>query len=78
VKTDVVGGWMQGKPVTTTMRELLEDARDKEVYVADESPAYYASLILERWGWLTVQRQQNRSLRVGLTDSGREALSGGE
>jgi hypothetical protein len=70
----VTGGWIQGKPVTALMRELMENARDDDVYVADESPAFYASLILERWGWLTMRRERDKSLRVRLTDRGHQVL----
>jgi hypothetical protein len=52
----------------------MEDARDDDVYVSDESPAFYASLILERWGWLSVRRERDKSLRVRLTDRGHQVL----
>jgi hypothetical protein len=71
---DVTGVWIQGKPVTALMRQLMDDTRDEDLIVADHTPEFYASLILERWGWLRVQREQDRSLRVGLTDRGREVL----
>jgi hypothetical protein len=70
----VTGGWIQGKPVNALMRQLMEDARDDDVYVADETPAFYASQILERWGWLSLRRGWGNSLWVRLTDRGREVL----
>jgi hypothetical protein len=68
----VTGGWIQGKPVTALMRQLM--ARDEDLLVADDTQEFYASLILERWGWLKVRHERDRSLRVRLTDRGREVL----
>lgn len=51
----MTGGWIQGKPITALMRQLMDDARDEDLLVADGTPEFYASLILERWGWLKVQ-----------------------
>jgi hypothetical protein len=56
------------------MRQLMDDARDEEILVTDDTPEFYASLILERWGWLRVRRERDRSLRVHLTDRGRDVL----
>jgi hypothetical protein len=70
----VTGGWIQGRPVTALMRQLMDDARDEDLLVADDTPEFYASLILERWGWLRVRRERDRSLRVRLTDRGCEVL----
>jgi hypothetical protein len=74
----VTGGWIQGKPVTALMRQLMDDARDGDLLLEDDTPEFYATLILERWGWLRVRHEQDRSLRVGLTDRGREVLSDGD
>jgi hypothetical protein len=63
----VTGGWIQGKPLTALMRELMNDAQDGDLL-----------LILKRWGWLRVQHEQDRSLRIGLTERGREVLSDGD
>jgi hypothetical protein len=52
----------------------MDDARDEEILVTDDTPEFYASLILERWGWLRVRRERDRSLRVHLTDRGRDVL----
>ena len=71
---DVTGGWIQGKPVTALMRQLMDDVRDQDLLLEDSTPEFYASLILERWGWLTVRHERDRSLRVRLTDRGREVL----
>jgi hypothetical protein len=73
----VTGGWMHGKPVTALMRQLMDDARDEDLLVEANTPKFYASLILERWDWLRLQREQDRNLRIGLTDRGREVLSEG-
>ena len=70
----VTGGWLQGKPVTALMRQLMDHARDEDLLVADDTPEFYASLILERWGWLRVRHERDRSLRVRLTDRGWEVL----
>jgi hypothetical protein len=70
----VTGGWIQGKPVTALMRQLMDDARDEDLLVAVDTPEFYASLILERWGWLRVRRERDRSLRVRMTDRGGEVL----
>jgi hypothetical protein len=70
----VTGGWIQGKPVTSLMRQLMDDARDEDLLVAVDTPEFYASLILERWGWLRVRRERDRSLRVRMTDRGCEVL----
>jgi hypothetical protein len=70
----VTGGWIQGKPVTALMRQLMDDARDEDLLVAVDTPEFYASLILERWGWLRVRRERDRSLRVRMTDRGCEVL----
>ena len=70
----MTGGWIQGKPVTALMRQLMDDARDEDLLVADDTPEFYASLILERWGWLRVRRERDRSLRVRMTDRGCEVL----
>ena len=67
-------GWIQGKPVTALMRQLMDDARDGDLLLEGHTPEFYASLILERWGWLRVQHERDRSLRIGLTDRGREVL----
>jgi hypothetical protein len=56
------------------MRQLMDDARDEDLLVADDTQEFYASLILERWGWLKVRHERDRSLRVRLTDRGREVL----
>ena len=56
------------------MRQLMDDARDEGLLVADDTPKFYASLILERWGWLRVRHERDRSLRVRLTDRGCEVL----
>jgi hypothetical protein len=53
----VAGGWLQGKPVTVLMRQLMDDARDEDLLVADDTPEFFASLILERWGWLRMQKE---------------------
>ncbi len=68
------GGWIQGKPVTALMRQLMDEAQDGDLLLENGTPEFYASLILERWGWLRVQHEQDRSLRIGLTDRGREVL----
>ena len=70
----LTGGWIYGKPVTALMRRLMDEARDQDLLVADDTPEFYASLILERWGWLQVRRERDRSLRIHLTDRGREVL----
>ena len=70
----MTGGWIQGKPVTALMRQLMDDARDEDLLVADDTPEFYASLILERWGWLRVRRERDRSLRVRMTDRGCKVL----
>jgi hypothetical protein len=70
----VTGGWIQGKPVTALMRQLMDNARDGDLLLEDDTPEFYASLILERWGWLTLRHEQDRSLRISLTDRGREVL----
>jgi hypothetical protein len=36
------------------MRQLMDTARDGDLLLEDDTPEFYASLILERWGWLTV------------------------
>ena len=69
----MTGGWSQGKPVTALMRQLMDDVRDEDLIVADDTPEFYAPLILERWGWLRVQH-----VRISLTDRGREVLSHGD
>ena len=74
----MAGGWLQGKPVTALMRQLMDDARDEDLLVADDTPEFFASLILERWGWLRMQKERDGSLRICLTDRGREALSDGD
>ena len=48
----VTGGWIEGKPVTALMRELMNDAQDGDLLLENGTPEFYASLILERWGWL--------------------------
>ena len=60
------------------MRQLMDDVRDEDLIVADDTPKFYASLILERWGWLRVQHGRDQSLRISLTDRGREVLSDGD
>ena len=70
----MAGGWIQGKPVTALMHQLMDDARDEDLLVADDTPEFYASLILERWGWLQVRHERDRSLRIHLTDRGRQVL----
>jgi hypothetical protein len=70
----LTGGWIHGKPVTALMRRLMDEARDQDLLVADDTPEFYASLILERWGWLQVRRERDRSLRIHFTDRGREVL----
>ncbi len=60
------------------MRQLMDEARQEDFLVAEGTAEYYASLVLERWGWLKVRRQRDRSLRIGLTDRGREVLSAGD
>ncbi len=72
------GGWIQGKPVTALMRQLMDEARHEDFLVAEDTAEFYASRVLERWRWLRVRRQQDRSLRIGLTDLGREVLSAGD
>ena len=32
------------------MRQLMDDVRDEDLIVADDTPEFYAPLILERWG----------------------------
>ena len=59
-RTDVAGGWLQGKPVTALMRQLMDDARDEDLLVADDTPEFFASLILERWGWLQDAKRARR------------------
>ena len=68
------GGWIQGKPVTALMRELMNDVQDGDLLLENGTSEFYASLILERWGWLRVQHEQGRILRISLTDRGREVL----
>ena len=58
----MTGGWIQGKPVTALMRQLMDDARDEDLLVADDTQEFYASLILERWGWLKVRHELSTSL----------------
>ena len=70
----MTGGWIRGKPVTTLMRKLMDGARDEDVLVTDDTQEFYASLILEWWGSLRVRRERDRSLRVRLTNRGRDVL----
>ena len=70
--------WIQGKPVTALMRQLMNEARDEDLLVADDTPEFFASLILERWGWLRMQKERDGSLHICLTDRGREVLSDGD
>ena len=74
----MAGGWLQGKPVTALMRQLMDDARDGDLLLEDDTPEFYASLILERWGWLQARRERDGSLLIHLTDRGREVLSDGD
>jgi hypothetical protein len=66
----VTGGWIQGKPVTALMRQLMDEARDENLLVADDTPEFYASLISERWGWLRVRRERDGSLRRAMREIG--------
>ena len=77
-RTDVAAGWLQGKPVTALMRQLMDDARDGDLLLEDDTPEFYASLILERWGWLQARRERDGSLLIHLTDRGREVLRDGD
>jgi hypothetical protein len=69
-------GWMQGRPVTPLMRQLMHDARNQDVIVHDGSSEFYASLILTRWGWLECTRVGNGTYIIRLTPLGRKVLDG--
>jgi hypothetical protein len=69
-------GWLEGKPVTPLMRQLMHDARDQNVIVHDGSREFYASLIIQRWGWLECTLVGDRMNIVRLTPLGRKALDG--
>jgi hypothetical protein len=69
-------GWMQGKPVTPLMRQLMHDARDQDVIVHDGSREFYASLIIQRWGWLESTRVGDGMYIIRLTPLGCKALDG--
>ncbi|MBV8398454.1 MAG: hypothetical protein JOZ17_06915 [Acetobacteraceae bacterium] len=56
----------------------MDEARHEDFLVAEDTAEFYASLVLERWGWLRVRRQRDRSVRIGLTDRGRDVLSAGD
>ena len=69
-------GWLQGKPVTPLIRQLMYDARDQDVIVPDGSSEFYASLIIQRWGWLECTLVDDRTYIVRLTPLGRKVLDG--
>jgi hypothetical protein len=46
----VTGGWIQGKPVTALMRQLMKDGATKTGLWRTTPRSSIASLILERWG----------------------------
>jgi hypothetical protein len=70
----IQGGWIAGKPVTKLMRQLLQDLQDDALLVSDDTREFYAALILARWKWVSLDRE-DRKVRVSLTDIGQEALS---
>jgi hypothetical protein len=67
-------GWLRGKPVTLLMRQLMHDARDQDVIVHDGSREFYASLIIQRWGWLECTRVGDGMYIIQLTPLGCKAL----
>ena len=69
-------GWLQGRPVTPLIRQLMHHARDQDVIVPDGSREFYASLIIQRWGWLECTLVGDRTYIVRLTPLGRKVLEG--
>ena len=70
------GGWIQGKPVTALMRQLMHEARDEGVVVVEGAKEFYASLILRRWGWLESTRVGDGTHILRLTRRGHSVLDG--
>jgi hypothetical protein len=69
-------GWIQGKPVTALMRQLMQEARDEGAVVVEGAREFYASLILCRWGWLESTPVGDGTHIIRLTRFGRNVLDG--
>jgi hypothetical protein len=54
----------------------MHHARDQDVIVPDGSREFYASLIIQRWGWLECTLVGDRTYIVRLTPLGRKVLDG--
>jgi len=54
----------------------MDDARDQDVIVHGGSIEFYASLIIQRWGWLEWTLVGDRTCIVRLTPLGRKVLDG--
>jgi hypothetical protein len=71
------GGWIQGKPVSALMRQLMHEARSGEgVVVVEDTREFYASVILRRWGWLDSTPVGEGTHIIRLTPRGHTVLDG--
>jgi hypothetical protein len=70
------GGWIQSKPVSALMRQLMHEARGDGVVVAEDTRKFYALLILRRWGWLESTRVGDGTHIIRLTPRGHTVLNG--
>jgi hypothetical protein len=68
------GGWIQGKPVTALMRQLMQEARGEGAVVVGGAREFYAALILRRWGWLESTRVGDGTHILRLTRRGHHVL----